>query len=263
MADRKIDPNTAAVLEELSRRTKYEPYTEAFPATEPAPSASPLGPKPSHDGPKSFFSSILGDKSWFPRRPKYYSSFDSSLPADPSEWTDEQREQAEKRAKIWYVNAGPGTAGPSPLAAGTFGLTSGAILGFVGSTLQNAVQNHNHGWKGVFTRTGGTIWSCGELVQTRSGWNETDRLMTLCDFLALAGAVYGSVDAGLRQYRNKADAWNKFSGGCAAGFLIGMQRMSPPHMLNKRQPDQLSLSQANHYHWPLDPASSSEVLSPF
>jgi hypothetical protein len=39
----------------------------------------------------------------------------------------------------------------------------------------------------------------------------------------LAGAVYGVVDSGLKQYRQKGDAWNKFSAGCAAGFMIGMQ----------------------------------------
>jgi len=41
--------------------------------------------------------------------------------------------------------------------------------------------------------------------------------------VALAGGVYGVVDSGMKQYRNKGDAWNKFSAGCAAGFIIGMQ----------------------------------------
>ncbi|PVF97592.1 hypothetical protein CPB86DRAFT_674776, partial [Serendipita vermifera] len=77
--------------------------------------------------------------------------------------------------------------------------------GFVGSALQNAVQKHDHGWKGVFTRTGGTIWT-----------------------FALAGGAYGFVDAYAKKTRQIDDAKNKFAAGCVAGFILGMQNRSIP-----------------------------------
>lgn len=78
-------------------------------------------------------------------------------------------EQLKKDGKISYAK--PGTGFGSPLAAGAVGLTSGAALGLIGSTLQNAVQKHSEGWKGVFTRTGGTIWTFGEYSYGLSKFN--------------------------------------------------------------------------------------------
>lgn len=170
MADHKIDPKTAVLLGEIARRKESGPHTETFSETEPDLSAFPPGQKSSQKPSNSLFSSVLGNRPWIRRPRKYYSGLDT-LPVDKSKWTDEQREQVEKlkrEGKIIYANVGPGMGVASPLAAGAVGLTSGAVLGFVGSTLQNAVQQHNHGWKGVFTRTGGTIWSFGESVQARS-----------------------------------------------------------------------------------------------
>lgn len=207
MADRKIDPKTAVLLGELARRKEDGPHTEPSSETERDLSAFPAAQKSSQESSSSLFSSAFGNRPWIHRPREYYSGLDT-LPVDKSKWTDEQREQVEKlkrEGKIIHANAGPGMRVASPLAAGAVGLTSGAVLGFVGSTLQNAVQQHNHGWKGVFTRTGGTIWS-----------------------FALAGGVYGVVDSGLKQYRQKGDALNKFSAGCAAGFMIGMQGKSLP-----------------------------------
>ena len=164
MADPKVDKKTAALLEELARRREQGPHGETFPETEPDLSAFPPAPKISSNPPKSLFNSILGNRPWFHRPREYYSGLDT-IPTDPSKWSDEQRAQVEalrKEGKIAYAQSGKGFG--SPLAAGAVGLTSGAVLGFVGSTLQNAVQKHGEGWKGVFTRTGGTIWGFGEYL---------------------------------------------------------------------------------------------------
>jgi hypothetical protein len=40
---------------------------------------------------------------------------------------------------------------------------------------------------------------------------------------ALAGGVYGFVDAYGQKFRKKDDAMGKFTAGCAAGFMLGMQ----------------------------------------
>jgi hypothetical protein len=40
---------------------------------------------------------------------------------------------------------------------------------------------------------------------------------------ALAGGVYGFVDAYGQKIRKKDDAMGKFTAGCAAGFMVGMQ----------------------------------------
>jgi hypothetical protein len=170
MADRKSDPKTIVLLEELARRKEHGPHTETFPETEPDLSAFPPAQKSSQKPSRSLFGSVFGSRPWIHRPREYYSGLDA-LPVDKSRWTEEQREQVEKlkrEEKIIYAREAPGMGVASPLAAGAVGLTSGAVLGFVGSTLQNAVQRHNHGWKGVFTRTGGTIWGFGEPVRAMS-----------------------------------------------------------------------------------------------
>lgn len=44
--------------------------------------------------------------------------------------------------------------------------------------------------------------------------------------VAIAGGLYGFVDTYAGNVREKDDAWNKFAGGCAAGFFFGMRGMS-------------------------------------
>lgn len=41
--------------------------------------------------------------------------------------------------------------------------------------------------------------------------------------IALAGGVYGFVDAYGQKARKTDDALGKFTAGCAAGFIVGMQ----------------------------------------
>ncbi|KAG8815006.1 hypothetical protein FRC17_000899 [Serendipita sp. 399] len=96
----------------------------------------------------------------------------------------------------------------TPLGAALVGGLAGGSLGLVGSALQNAVQKHSHGWKGIFTRTGSTI----------SGF-------------ALAGSTYGLVDAFLKEQRRTDDALGKFAAGCAAGFMLGIKGKSIPTAL--------------------------------
>ncbi|KAG8837719.1 hypothetical protein FRC18_008221 [Serendipita sp. 400] len=123
------------------------------------------------------------------------------------ELTSEERDEVMKRfreGQLHVVKSFRATPAGAAMAGGMAGLT----LGFVGSALQNAVQRHNHGWKGVFTRTGSTIWG-----------------------FALAGGLYGFTDAYLKEKRGKDDAWGKFAAGCTAGFMLGMRGKSIPTAL--------------------------------
>jgi hypothetical protein len=105
----------------------------------------------------SIFKSIFGAPSgpWLDRPKEYYSGLNK-----PPKWEDlseEDKKAFEALRKEKIIPAFRTT----PLGAGVGGLVSGGLFGFVGSALQNAVQKHDHGWKGVFTRTGGTIWTFG------------------------------------------------------------------------------------------------------
>jgi hypothetical protein len=41
--------------------------------------------------------------------------------------------------------------------------------------------------------------------------------------IAIAGGLYGFIDTYVGNVREEDDAWNKFAGGCAAGFFLGMR----------------------------------------
>jgi len=112
---------------------------------------------------------------------------------------------------------GAGYAGSAPAAsASTFtpnaptsaafnaGL-QGAGVGFLVSSVQNSLQKHNKGAMGVFTRTGGTI-----------------------GVFAAAAATFTYVDQTLANLRETNDALNGASGGCAAGFLMGVRQGNLP-----------------------------------
>jgi len=93
----------------------------------------------------------------------------------------------------------------TPVAkAATVALKAGAV-GFFVSSLQNALQKHNYGAMGVFTRTGGTI-----------------------GFFAAMGATFAFTESFVANQRQKDDALNGAIGGCAAGFLAGIKKRSLP-----------------------------------
>lgn len=52
------------------------------------------------------------------------------------------------------------------LRNGMSALATGAASGLFLSTIQNALQKHDHGAMGIFTRTGGTISLLGEYLLT-------------------------------------------------------------------------------------------------
>jgi len=93
----------------------------------------------------------------------------------------------------------------APVAnAANVALKAGAV-GFFVSSLQNALQKHNYGAMGVFTRTGGTI-----------------------GFFAAMGATFAFTEAFVANQRQKNDALNGAIGACAAGFLAGIKKRSLP-----------------------------------
>ncbi|CAD6575911.1 MAG: hypothetical protein CYPHOPRED_005830 [Cyphobasidiales sp. Tagirdzhanova-0007] len=93
----------------------------------------------------------------------------------------------------------------APLA-GAFSVgLQGAGVGLLVSSVQNSLQTHNKGALGVFTRTGGTI-----------------------GIFAAVPATFTYIDQALANLRSKDDAVNGAAGGCAAGFLMGVQRGSLP-----------------------------------
>ncbi|KAI8369486.1 uncharacterized protein BYT42DRAFT_584629 [Radiomyces spectabilis] len=76
-------------------------------------------------------------------------------------------------------------------------------LGLVVSAMQNTVQKHTEGAKGVFTRTGGTI-----------------------AFFAAMGGIFTIGECASRNIRGEDDAVNAAVGGCAAGLLAGVKTHS-------------------------------------
>jgi len=93
---------------------------------------------------------------------------------------------------------------PAFYNAGVVGLQSAGV-GVLVSAVQNALATHNQGASGIFTRTGGTI-----------------------GFFAAMGATFALVDSVSANIREKEDAVNGFSGGCAAGALAGLRARSIP-----------------------------------
>ncbi|KAH7104638.1 hypothetical protein BKA62DRAFT_692873 [Auriculariales sp. MPI-PUGE-AT-0066] len=85
---------------------------------------------------------------------------------------------------------------------------AGAQLGGAGllvSAVTNALDAHNRGAWGIFTRSGGTI-----------------------AFFASVGAAFGFTDAFVANMREKNDAWNGAAGGCAVGAVAGLRARSLP-----------------------------------
>ncbi|CAA7258690.1 unnamed protein product [Cyclocybe aegerita] len=83
-------------------------------------------------------------------------------------------------------------------------LQAGAV-GFVVSSVQNALGKHSHGAMGVLTRTGGTI-----------------------GFFAAMGATFAFTETIVANQRQKKDAVSGAAGACAAGFLAGIKSRSIP-----------------------------------
>ncbi|ORY30394.1 Tim17/Tim22/Tim23/Pmp24 family-domain-containing protein [Naematelia encephala] len=81
----------------------------------------------------------------------------------------------------------------------------GAAFGTVVSAIKNATQQHDKGAIGVFTRTGSSITFFAALVGT-----------------------YAAAEAITSNVRATEDPWNGAVGGCAAGFIAGIQRKSLP-----------------------------------
>ncbi|WWD21499.1 hypothetical protein CI109_105985 [Kwoniella shandongensis] len=80
-----------------------------------------------------------------------------------------------------------------------------AGVGLLVSAVQNALESHNAGALGIFTRTGGTI-----------------------GFFAAMGFSFSFTQAITANIRETDDALNGAAGGCAAGFLAGVRARSFP-----------------------------------
>ncbi|KAG2232347.1 hypothetical protein BDF21DRAFT_438846 [Thamnidium elegans] len=81
-----------------------------------------------------------------------------------------------------------------------------AIAGGMGlfvSTMQNTIQKHKEGARGVITRTGGTI-----------------------AFFAAMGGIFTLGECAAKDIRGEDDAINAAIGGCAAGMLAGIKSHS-------------------------------------
>lgn len=95
---------------------------------------------------------------------------------------------------------------PKPVLTNTG--VAGAQLGAAGvlvSAVTNALETHNRGAWGVFTRTGGTI-----------------------AFFASLGAAFGFTDAIVANIREKNDPINGAAAGCAVGLAAGVRARSIP-----------------------------------
>ncbi|WVN89456.1 uncharacterized protein L203_104679 [Cryptococcus depauperatus CBS 7841] len=99
-----------------------------------------------------------------------------------------------------------GSFHPHPsLALATKITLQSAGVGLLVSSVQNALEKHNAGAMGVFTRTGSTI-----------------------TFFASLGFSFSYVSSLTANIRERDDALNSAAGGCAAGFVAGVQRKSLP-----------------------------------
>ncbi|KAI9275473.1 Tim17/Tim22/Tim23/Pmp24 family-domain-containing protein [Phascolomyces articulosus] len=76
-------------------------------------------------------------------------------------------------------------------------------LGLVVSAMQNTVQKHKEGAKGVFTRTGGTI-----------------------GIFAAMGGIFAITECATKGIRGEDDALNAGIAGCAAGLAAGIKTHS-------------------------------------
>ncbi|ODN82215.1 hypothetical protein L202_02503 [Cryptococcus amylolentus CBS 6039] len=95
---------------------------------------------------------------------------------------------------------------PHPaLASATKVTLQSAGVGLLVSAVQNALQKHNAGALGVFTRTGSTI-----------------------TLFATMGFSYSYFTSFTANQRETDDALNAAAGGCAAGFIAGVQHKSLP-----------------------------------
>ncbi|KAI9283379.1 hypothetical protein BY458DRAFT_496353 [Sporodiniella umbellata] len=81
-------------------------------------------------------------------------------------------------------------------------------IGLVVSAMQNTIQKHHAGARGVITRTGGTI-----------------------AFFAAMGGIFTLGECVAKDIRKEDDAINAGIGGCAAGFLAGIKTHSFGKML--------------------------------
>ncbi|KAG9126527.1 hypothetical protein FRC07_003149 [Ceratobasidium sp. 392] len=84
------------------------------------------------------------------------------------------------------------------------GLQSAGV-GVLVSAVQNALDTHNRGAAGIFTRTGGTI-----------------------GFFSAMGASFAFTEAAVANARETDDSLNGAAGGCAAGLLAGLRARSIP-----------------------------------
>lgn len=149
-----------------------DPFPQAAEGSAPPPKPELVVPKPR---PQTFFGSVLEtfDVSKWIERPRPYYPNISTLPSShpdapralgpgeyskPRRWDELTEEERDNIRRL----LGKASWRNSPTGHALGGLAGGAALGFIGSTLQNAIQRHDAGWKGVFTRTGGTIWTFGQ-----------------------------------------------------------------------------------------------------
>ncbi|KAI8878023.1 hypothetical protein K501DRAFT_259404 [Backusella circina FSU 941] len=86
--------------------------------------------------------------------------------------------------------------------AGKAAAVAGGI-GLIMSAMQNTVQKHTVGAKGVLTRTGGTV-----------------------AFFAAMGGIFTLGEGAAQSVRGEDDAINAGIGGCAAGALAGIKAKS-------------------------------------
>jgi hypothetical protein len=118
---------------------------------------------------KSSPSASLSDSHFFTSlKSTVFPTFQRARPYFPDAQNIAGGAQAEDKRRLAYekllsagILDGPRLVKNSPFVVASGGLLTGGALGFIGSALQNAVQSHNYGWRGVFTRTGGTIWGFG------------------------------------------------------------------------------------------------------
>ncbi|KAK0564375.1 hypothetical protein OC861_004315 [Tilletia horrida] len=98
--------------------------------------------------------------------------------------------------------------GKDAFGAGVSGALQAGAAGLLVSSVQNALQTHNAGAMGVFTRTGSTI-----------------------AIMAAMGGTFAYADSLTANIRESNDALNAAAGGCAAGLVMGASSRSAPTML--------------------------------